>query len=332
MYPKLIIDLKKIRANTRKLVDLARPVEIFGVTKAVLGSTDVAEALLAGGAAGLADSRLKNLKRLRDSFDAPLMLTRQPMVEETEAAIRIADLITVTEEKAAERISSLAKTLNKVVRIVLMIEAGDGRDGITETEFDETFLKINSLENIRIVALATNIGCSFSSRPSAGQLQKIITLKKKAREKYGVEIKTLSGGNSNCLRMVTERKLPGEIDQLRIGEAILLGHETADYTRMDGLYTDAFILEAEIIEVKEKNLASSRELRAVAALGRQDIAMEPVSPTSGRVANRSSDHLVLSLQNGETIGVGDIIRFVPSYFALLAAMTSPYVDKEIIGL
>ena len=61
--PRLEVDLEAIESNTRVLVDRlgARGIRVAAVTKAVLGSPTVAAAMLRGGAAGLADSRVENL-------------------------------------------------------------------------------------------------------------------------------------------------------------------------------------------------------------------------------------------------------------------------------
>ena len=52
---------------------------MFAVTKAVGGLPAAARAMLSAGAAGIADSRVANLERLRKSgIGAPLMLLRSP--------------------------------------------------------------------------------------------------------------------------------------------------------------------------------------------------------------------------------------------------------------
>ena len=74
--PSVVIDLDIIADNTRRVMDsLGANVRVFGVTKAACGSPLVARAMLRGGAAGLADSRLDNVQRLRNSgITAPVGL------------------------------------------------------------------------------------------------------------------------------------------------------------------------------------------------------------------------------------------------------------------
>ncbi len=46
--------------------------------------------------------------------------------------------------------------------------------------------------------------------------------------------------------------MPKGINQLRIGEGLLLGTDTTHDAEIPWLYQDAFLLKTEVIEVKEK--------------------------------------------------------------------------------
>ena len=65
--PRLEIDLEKISHNTRTLVErLAdRDISVTGVTKATLGSVEIAAALLQAGVKTLGDSRIENIEAMR---------------------------------------------------------------------------------------------------------------------------------------------------------------------------------------------------------------------------------------------------------------------------
>ena len=50
-----------------------------------------------------------------------------------------------------------------------------------------------------------------------------------------------------------------------------------------------------------------------------------------KVLGGSSDHLILDVEDAEeNVKVGDELAFWPGYGALLAASTSPYVQKVVI--
>ena len=88
--PRLEVDLGAVEANTRSLVERLTPrgIRVTGVTKASLGSPGVGAAMLSGGAAGLADSRVENLRRLGDGgVDAPRTLIRSPMTSQVDGLL-----------------------------------------------------------------------------------------------------------------------------------------------------------------------------------------------------------------------------------------------------
>jgi predicted amino acid racemase len=136
---------------------------------------------------------------------------------------------------------------------------------------------------------------------------------------------------------------------LRIGEAILLGCDTLTRERIPGLYTDAFTLVAEVVELKIKPSRPYGEIaqdafgrapvfedkgnmeRAILALGRQDVDGSAIKPKiMADVLGASSDHLILDV-SGLGLQVGDEVKFDVGYSALLRAMTSPYVEKVYLS-
>jgi ornithine racemase len=66
------------------------------------------------------------------------------------------------------------------------------------------------------------------------------------------------------------------------------------------------------------------------ALGKQDIASATLQPPPPlKILGASSDHLILSGQH-KKIEVGQELQFSLDYGGLLAAMTSPFVEKRFI--
>jgi predicted amino acid racemase len=145
--------------------------------------------------------------------------------------------------------------------------------------------------------------------------------------------------------------MPERINNLRVGEAFLLGNETSYGKRLEGFYDDAFILEGEIIELKKKQTLPVGETgidsfgrkpeyedrgiikRAILALGRQDADPFHLKCTDSKidVLGASSDHLILDVtKSDKEYQVGDIISFKLSYSNLLRSTTSPYVYRTYI--
>ncbi|NLB82620.1 MAG: alanine/ornithine racemase family PLP-dependent enzyme, partial [Synergistaceae bacterium] len=74
-------------------------------------------------------------------------------------------------------------------------------------------------------------------------------------------------------------------------------------------------------------------LRAILAVGRQDVKIEGLVPEAegALVLGGSSDHLILDVEDVRPVpALGDIFRFYPDYGALLALSTSPYADFEMV--
>jgi predicted amino acid racemase len=154
----------------------------------------------------------------------------------------------------------------------------------------------------------------------------------------------VSGGNSANLTWALEATDMGRVNNLRLGEAILLGREPLHRQPIAGLHVDAFTLIAEVIESKCKptrpwgplgqnafgNTATVADRgdvwQTVLAAGLQDIDPDHLSPPNGvDVLAASSDHLITETRS--QMKAGDEICFTPGYSALLRSMTSPFVTK-----
>ena len=143
--------------------------------------------------------------------------------------------------------------------------------------------------------------------------------------------------------------IPGRINQLRIGEGILLGRETLHRSALPGTFQDAFVLEDELIEVKTKPSVPDGEIaqnvcgetpifedrglirRGILALGAQDVAFNGLTPEDPdvQILGGSSDHTIVALPESG-YRAGDILRFAIDYSALVRLFTSDYVQKESI--
>ena len=74
-------------------------------------------------------------------------------------------------------------------------------------------------------------------------------------------------------------------------------------------------------------------IRGILNIGREDVDVEGLLPEDRRltIIGASSDHLLLDLTDAdEDYPLGTDVTFLPSYSALLAAMTSSYVEKRLL--
>jgi predicted amino acid racemase len=166
-------------------------------------------------------------------------------------------------------------------------------------------------------------------------------------KRFNLSIDIVSGGNSANLEWAFSDADKGRINNLRLGEATLLGCETLHRQNIEGLHTDAITLVTEVIESKIKPSLPSGTIaetafgeappmldrgqvrQSILAIGIQDIDPDGLYSDAGiRVMGASSDHLIVESDNTELV-VGMEVAFRLNYSALLRAMTSPYVTRII---
>jgi predicted amino acid racemase len=136
----LTIDIQKIAANARKIAAMAavRGVQLLGVTKAVAGMPQVARAMLDGGFAGLGESRLENVRRLRRSgIIEPIMMLRIPPVSDADAVVQLTDISLNSELGTLRALSAAAVRAGRMRDVILMVELGDLREGMSPAELLE---------------------------------------------------------------------------------------------------------------------------------------------------------------------------------------------------
>ena len=345
--PRLEVDLEAVRHNARHLVTALAPrgIRVTAVTKAVVGWDCVASAMIDGGVIGLGDSRIENLGSLRRSgLTTPLTLVRSPMLSQVDMVVTDADVSLNTEPRVLAALSASAVTQQQVHGVVLMVELGDLREGVAVVDVTEMARRVRDLPGLDLAGLGTNLACQSGVVPDQTKMDELSSLVEQVEAEAGLELATVSGGNSANLGWALTTDDPGRIDELRLGEAILLGRDPLDRRPLDGLRVDAFRVVAEVIEVKTKPIrpwgrlgqtafgvappsdpGAGTRRQALVALGRQDVDPEGLTPPEGiSVRGASSDHLVVDVGDHD-VEVGDELAFLPNYSALLRASTSPFV-------
>jgi predicted amino acid racemase len=193
-----------------------------------------------------------------------------------------------------------------------------------------------------------NLTCYGGVIPTKDNLGQLLEIHQHIKDKFGLKIELVSGGNSSSYYLFEENEFPKGINNLRMGEILVLGRETTYGNLVDGLQDDVFIFEAEIVELKDKpsiptgkigmdafgNVPSFEDKgirkRAILATGVQDVKPSDLMPVDEKLTllGASSDHMIWDLSDSESdYKVGDVLRFKVSYGALLALYTSEYIYK-----
>jgi Predicted amino acid racemase len=348
-YPCVEVKLSKVMHNVKEILSMCneKGIDVIGVTKVFCAETPIIKAMLRGGITQVGDSRIQNLKKIND-IKCRKMLLRISMESEVEDVVKYSDVSLNSELDTIKALSKAAKRLKKFHNIILMVDIGDLREGVLVEDVIATAEEIFKLDNINLVGLGTNVTCYGGVLPDKDNLGKLVKLKRDIKQIFNIDLPSISGGNSSSLYMVMENIMPEEINQLRVGEGIVLGRETSFGKSIPNCYDDAFILKGEIVEIKNKPTVPTGRIgmdafgqtphfedkgirkRAIIAIGRQDIKVDGLIPLDKNISifGASSDHLIIDVTDSvKPLKVGDIVEFKMDYGCLLAAMTSQYVKK-----
>ena len=352
MYPKLRVNKNSLRENVNTLMEMCRErnIEITGVTKAFTGEEEIAKILVDQGIEKLADSRIENLKKIKD-LKAENWLIRSPMKSEIDDLIKYVDVSLNSELEVIEEIEKKAGERDKIHKVILMADLGDIREGYVDyEELVEVAIKVETMENVHLYGLGVNLTCLSFTQSSREKLEELVEIAEEIEGRIGRKLEILSGGNSATIDLMLKNQLPPRINNLRLGEVVLFGKERAKYKYLENTNKDVFILEGEIIEIKEKPSTPWGEIgvdsygnkpkftdrgirkRAICALGKQDFDLETSRPVDDKLifVGASSDHLIVDITDSKKdYRLGDTIEIELGYMSTVRVFTSKYVKKDL---
>lgn len=350
---RIEVDCERIKRNAEAIVKMcvSQGIEVVGVTKACCGHPRVARALLAGGVSMLAESRLKNVKRLRKAgVDVDLMLLRLPCLSEVDEVVKLTQVSLNSEVETVRALSRAARGQGITHQVILMIETGDRREGVLPEEALQTAQAILKLPSIDLVGTGTNLACFGGVLPTKEKMQLLVEVTEEIERLLGIRFRVISGGNTANLDLVQSGEMLSRVNQLRIGEAILLGRNVPPNNPLPCPYQDAFNVVAEVIEIKTKpsfpdgplvvdafgHTSHSKGMgirrRAILAMGEQDLHTDALRPKRRGVTivGASSDHLVVDVTEADPpVNLGEELAFEPLYSAVATAMASVDVTQAI---
>ncbi|HNZ02030.1 MAG TPA: alanine/ornithine racemase family PLP-dependent enzyme [Anaerolineaceae bacterium] len=352
--PRLEIYPDRIAANARSVLQMchAHGARVACVTKVLCAHPAVQQALVDAGADMLADSRIQNLQAIGENQPGiPRLLLRLPAVGSAEDAVLHAEYSLNSSLQTLAAISRAAGRLNKTHRAIVMVDVGDLREGVWRDRVVPLVTEAARLPNLEIAGLGANLACYGGVIPTRENMQILVECRDACRKATGLPLDLISGGNSANLPLLAGGGMPREINHFRIGEAIILGRNVLDRSPWQGTRQDGLRVVAEVIELESKpSVPIGRRgqdafgnqvefvdrgirQRALLNLGRQDVDVDGLMPEDEGiiVLGGSSDHLVLDVSDARhALKLGDEVGFMPTYSALLAASTSPYVEKVVI--
>ncbi len=334
----ITINLNKLKYNIQHTLDLckAKSINLAPVVKSICSDQPIIDCFNQADVSIIADSRLDNFAKMDTTKER--FLIRPGFVGEAPDIVKHCDTSLQTDLKTIMALDKEAAKANVTHNIILLVDLGDLRDGILYTEQD-TLLScaafVHTSENLKLTGIATNYNCFLGYLPDEKNMQELVNLHKLIMPFYDTPNPVISGGNSSSVSMLLsdERCFPEEFNQLRMGEAIMLGRDPSHNTFIPGYETDVFTLHVPIIEVYEKKTPSGDIMRrGILAIGKQDLQLDHIIPRDNRVKvlGGCSDECVVDLTDAPEFKSGDELTFHLEYGALMTAFAGSFINKQYI--
>lgn len=341
-YPQLEVDLDRLQENLAALSQRCQSssIEIAGVVKGFSALPEIVQVFDRAGFQYLASSRMEQLRRMAASgVRTPLMLIRVPMLSELADVAALTELSLQSDLTVLRALDREARRLGKRHKVILMADLGDLREGFwLRDELTAAAAEVESrLSGLELAGMGTNLGCYGSVKATPEKMAELVDAARAVEDVIGRRLEILSGGSSTSIHMVLDGTMPPRINQLRLGEALLLGHILG--CDMDFLHRDVFTFRAEVAECRDKPSYPVGELsadsfgcvphftdrgirrRALLAAGRVDYG-SPADLLPRRkgveILGASSDHTLLDVEEiRDEIHVGDLLEFDLCYAAMV---------------
>jgi len=346
----------KLKSNFEYLDNLFRKhgIQWAVVSKLLCGNRDYLEELLKFDIKQICDSRISNLKMIKQiNPEIETIYIKPPAKRAVKGVVQYADTSMNTEIETIKLLSEEAQRQNKIHKIIIMIELGELREGIMRDDLIDFYSNVFTLKNIKVVGIGANLSCLYGVLPNQDKLIQLNLFQQLIEAKFKQKIKYVSGGSSVTIPLIFKNLLPKGINHFRVGESLFLGTDVYNDKPLKKMATDVFTLYAEIIELIEKpqmpdgdmgtnlvgdvttfdeGLTGKTSCRALIDIGLLDVDDKQLIPLDNNISfvGGSSDMFVLDLNtNKKRYKVGDLLEFKLSYMGVLRVLNSKYIDKRI---
>ncbi len=361
---ELVVKSDKIIDNIRKISDHLEKnnIEWSLISKVLSGHKEVLSKILKSPEIkrvhSIGDSRLSNLKNIKSiDQDIVTMYIKPPAIQYAKSVVSYSDISLNTSHDAIVALNKEAELQNKLHKVIIMVELGELREGVTRDNLVEFYGKIFQLDNVEVIGLGTNLGCMYGVEPTYDKMIQLTLYKQLLEEMFNKKLDLISGGSSITLPLIGRKKIPPSVNHFRIGEAAFLGTSPLNNKKFQNLSTDVFEYKANILELEEKEYkpdgvlsegnvghASSEEkgpgetsYKAILDFGILDVDVNEINSKDKNVKfiGTTSDLTVYDLGENKRADkklkykVGDKISFTPSYMGAARLMNSKFIDKTV---
>lgn len=353
---RLVIDLEGFANNARRLREYcaSRGLVLLPVLKGAGFDPEITREAHAAGGALPAAAHLAGARALCDVLGRRIVLLTMPPLSHADDVVALAKRSYLAEPAVAAALSEAAECAELYHEIVLCVDLGDLREGCQPNCFADLLRALGRLEheNFHVAGVASNFGCLSGLRPSRQAMDLIRELVATFCLVLGRSPEVVSVGGSILLPWMVSNALPPEITELRLGEAMLLGHFQGEDLCVPGLTRDPVLLEGEVLEIARKPTSQEgaygpnamgelgrppdrgERLRALLDFGVMDTKPWELSCRTPSVeyVGATSNYAVYDIEAATPRPKpGDTLQFTMGYEALARAFHSRYLGRRLVA-
>lgn len=222
----ITLNKQKLRENYLQLDELfsLHQIDWAIVAKVFCGNKKYLETLVEIGIKQICDSRIENLKAIKQIAPSIQTIFIKPPAKRNAARIvAYADISFNTEYETIKLLSDAAIAQNKIHKIIIMIEMGELREGVMREQFVSFYEQVFNLPNIDVVGIGTNLTCMYGVLPNHDKLIQLCLYKQLVEAKFNKKIPLVSGGASVTIPLIDKGLIPSGVNHFRVGETLFLG-------------------------------------------------------------------------------------------------------------
>lgn len=267
----------------------------------------------------------------------------------------------VSTQESIVLLDNAAKKLQKKHEVLLMLDIGDGREGVPlHSEFYELlqFLKKADLEYVRIAGVGVTLGCLNGLCPDNSIMSNLAGILPEIRQFIRADEAVLSLGGSIFWNWFAQNHVffhkllsEGWKTELRMGDPLFVGYDVYRNEDFIGAFfrKDTFEIKAQILEIHLKKPAAEgifvanghgdlpssvrSDKAAVQALvdcGLLHTEIANLKPmlAGAKLINYSGNYTILDITDcSPSLKQGDFVSFSPDYWAVAKAFRIPQTIK-----
>ena len=316
--PALWVDLDALDGNIAKMHEMTKNHWIrWRPHVKASKSPDLAKRLIDGGAQGITCAKVSEAEAMVaggiiDILIANEVIGQTKIARLIEVAKKARVCVACDDIKNIQEISQAASSANQTIDILVDINVGANRCGVTPDKAPALADLVNELPGVRLRGLMGYEGHVMGMQPedkeaASSQAADILAEAKQALESAGFHVEILSGGGSGNYWHAASL---GSINELQAGGGALMDISYQELMKLpDHQY--ALFLNAQVVSTAvEGRIILDAGWKST---GRHTGLPRVVSHLDSEVVSLNAEHTIVSAPNDFEISAGDRMTMVPHY-------------------